>query len=564
MKELDIRKQIECDMKKYALLLFLFCTSYVLTYAQISEGGTPPSFTYPSQLRSAALSTYNLNTSFDVKRLIWEDEMAGRNGAPLRVAEALPVDLNIKQTGEWTTLPDGQKIWRQTITADSATALIISYRDFYIPEGGKLFIYNKDQSHILGAYTNKVNPDGGSFATEAIAGDTFTMEYVASDISDEEPRIELESIGYVYNRESFAGNLPGINTPNAEDGRTTCRINVNCPEGANWQKQKRGSVLLIFYVPGSRGWYTCSGSLVNNTAQDGKPYVLTASHCFAQGMDHDKFIVYFNHEFSGCANGTKEPDYKSMSKVISRVHVPLSSGSDNYLLEIAEGEIPKEWNPYFNGWDISNNTPQSGVVLHHPNTDVTKITTYNKPASHTKYEGSSPVNNYWAVVYDGNSVTEKGSSGSPLFNEAGLIVGTLTGGSSYCDNRYGADVYGKLWYGWNQYSSEEQLKKYLDPLGKGTKILKGYDAGTSGIEEEIWIKKELILFPNPVENELNINASSIIRSVKVFDIRGRQIFVRNNYNASTIQIPAGAWSKGVYTVTIQTEDKTITEKVIKK
>ena len=43
---------------------------------------------------------------------------------------------------------------------------------------------------------------------------------------------------------------------------------------------------------------------------------------------------------------------------------------------------------------------------------------------------------HWNVIFDkttnGHSITEGGSSGSPLFNENKQIVGTLTGGNSTC------------------------------------------------------------------------------------------------------------------------------------
>ncbi len=48
---------------------------------------------------------------------------------------------------------------------------------FVIPEGGKLFIYNAEKTHLLGAYTSQTNPKGEAFATEFVAGDDITLEY---------------------------------------------------------------------------------------------------------------------------------------------------------------------------------------------------------------------------------------------------------------------------------------------------------------------------------------------------------------------------------------------------
>ena len=64
------------------------------------------------------------------------------------------------------------------LRADGAIALMLYYSDFYIPKGGKLFLYNAEKTQILGAYTHATHPSGGRFATEFVAGDVVTLEYV--------------------------------------------------------------------------------------------------------------------------------------------------------------------------------------------------------------------------------------------------------------------------------------------------------------------------------------------------------------------------------------------------
>ncbi|MBS7120745.1 MAG: hypothetical protein KH117_07065 [Dysgonomonas sp.] len=138
---------------KYIFLMVIFAPSMFLK-AQISEGGVPPSFQVMNKLRSSQIvPIHTVPVNIDVKRLIWEDSIAERNHSTIRVAEVFPVTLNIDSTGIWTSLSDTQKIWQQTVTASGAEGLIVSYKDFYIPEGGRLFIYNGDKSQVLGAYT---------------------------------------------------------------------------------------------------------------------------------------------------------------------------------------------------------------------------------------------------------------------------------------------------------------------------------------------------------------------------------------------------------------------------
>ena len=64
-----------------------------------------------------------------------------------------------------------------------------------------------------------------------------------------------------------------------------CEVNVNCPEGIDWQDQKRGVVRIHLKRDGNT--YYCSGSLVNNTKTDNIPYILTANHCGFNSTDQE-------------------------------------------------------------------------------------------------------------------------------------------------------------------------------------------------------------------------------------------------------------------------------------
>lgn len=562
------------------LVSFIFSLS---AFSQISQGGVPPSFKQKNLLKSASSSSIiEVPVNLDIDRLIWEDEIVERNGGTARVAEVLPVNVDIARTGNWITLSDSSKIWQQTIYAEGAKGLIISYKDFYIPEGAKLFIYNSDHSQVLGAYTKNTHPQGGAFATEIIFGDKVTLEYVASTVSDELPRIVLEDVGYMYSTKAVQAYIP-IPPINKS---ASCMINVNCQVGDNWKNQKRGVVLL--YIKINLWWIACTGSLVNNTKRDGTPYILTANHCFVYDgvVDYNQMVVYFNYEFPGCQNETVFPETsRTLVGVDILVNSPIEEttgnvtirGSDGALLKLKDN-IPTEWKPFYNGWDRRSTAATSGVVIHHPRYDVKKITTYNKTLTTTTFEGATPdrpteiivgaLDASWQVVYDGNSVTESGSSGSPLFSQEGLIVGTLSGGRSECNYLFGPDIYGKFSYHWDYFKeANRQLKPYLDPINEGTMTLKGYDPNyPSGLEPEIIDNspKDIVIFPTLADNEVNVNTNSIIRSIKVYDLAGRQVYAKSGYNASTTTISVDGWQKGVYSIVVQTDTQKINEKFMKK
>ena len=92
-----------------------------------------------------------------------------------------------------------------------------------------------------------------------------------------------------------------------------CEVNINCEEGADWQEQKKGVIQMIQYIrnkEGEGGSYICTASLVNNTARDKKPYVLSAFHCSQDMLGEQTvtpeelavWLFYFHQEHVGCDN----------------------------------------------------------------------------------------------------------------------------------------------------------------------------------------------------------------------------------------------------------------------
>ena len=118
-------------------------------------------------------------------------------------------------------------------------------------------------------------------------------------------------------------------------------------------------------------------------------------------------------------------------------------------------------------------------------------------------------------------VTEGGSSGSHLFNEEGLSIGTLSAGLSACTNNgAGAgtgpdepDYYGKMSFHWddNPNPDDEKLYLWLDPAETGATVLHGaYPDGDAAVpcgpaqacEEvadvaQLTLSRDLRIQPNP-------------------------------------------------------------------
>lgn len=504
-------------IKKICLVSGLVALLAVNLAAQISYGGLPPGFT---SSKKGSLEAREIPILFQVDELIEQDlSNEEASGTPPRIAENIRVSFTPDNSGLWTTLPDGSEIWQLRLQAQGALAIILGYDEFYIPEGASLFIYNEARSQVLGAYTHKTHPEGGAFSTEMVAGDDITLELVIPAGRPElktEVKLHVSDIGYCYNHIQVFNT--GKDAKIGESGG--CMVNINCsPEGDDWQTEKKGVTQMTMLL--NSGWNVCSGTIVNNTAQDLTPYLLSAFHCYEYTDEAHllKWQFAFHFESSSCK--TEEPlGTKTLVGCRLRAYSPLVGGSDGLLLELIT-PIPEDWDVYYNGWDRRNEPIEGrGVSIHHPAGDIKKISTYDKYETGTwesTMYGTGADDAHWLFQFvqtpNGHSITEGGSSGSPLFSPEHRVIGTLTGGNSNCSNTDGSNYYGKLHYHWDKDgdSPATQMKTWLDPLNSGAETLNG-------------------IFFDPVAPRLALDSNSLVLDGQVGEENPEQVVVVNAYN----------------------------------
>jgi PKD repeat protein len=479
-------------MKQFRILLTLLLalSLNIQVFSQISYGGTPLSTT--EKQISTDIDHIELRGP-DMSLIMQEDIQDEKNAVLYKIGRTIDVDINMDNSGNWDILNDGRHMWRLEISSKDAQALNLVYDNFDLPYGSSLFIYSPDHIQTIGSYNEKNNSNGGTFATELIYGESLILEYISPRprIVDQKiytfknaAKISINKVNYVYRNAPDPYRLKGFGDSEY------CEVNINCSEGNNWQDEKRG--IARIYIQGSENTYWCSGSLINNTNEDGTPYFLSAYHC-RDGIDEsylDQWIFYFNFEFSGCNSSLIQPGSNTITGASTIADAELDGGSDLLLMEL-NSTPPSSYNVIYNGWNRLNSGSSSGVGIHHPYGDVKKISTYTSTLTSSTYYGgadSQGASNahwkvYWAETDNGHGVTEGGSSGSPLFNADGEIVGSLSGGSSTCSSTGSPDLYGKLSYHWtsNGTSSYEQLEPWLDPNGTGVNELGFYDPNNSGV-----------------------------------------------------------------------------------
>ena len=469
-------------MKKKYNLFILTLTVSLYSVAQISIDKQPIS---SQQVLLSDLPSVNI-TPPNLDVLALEDNENAIKGKPYRYATFIDCSIDPSKEGRWEVVSPNVSVWRLKIKSHGAQALALSFNAFWIPSNGELFIYNSDKSKILGAYTNKNNHPSGIFANELIEGDELILEYVKRGATN--PIFHINQLMYAYR--SVKTKLKARNFGDSED----CHVNPNCsPEGDDWQDIKTSVCRISIRIGFNAYW--CSGSLINNTAEDCKPYVLTADHCafdddnnsYATNNDMNQWVFYFNYEADECENPTLEPNSNTMvgcSFVAnSSDNGSINSTSDFHLIEL-NNSLPFDYGLYVAGWNRNNSASTQGVGIHHPAGDIKKLSTYNQSASSAS--GGRDWRVVWAETETNHSVTEQGSSGSPLLNADKHIVGNLSTGSSACTQGFwmgpnSPDFYGKLSYSWDQNgsSSQRRLKPWLDPLNTGATTLDAKLCGSS-------------------------------------------------------------------------------------
>jgi len=71
-----------------------------------------------------------------------------------------------------------------------------------------------------------------------------------------------------------------------------------------------------------------------------------------------------------------------------------------------------------------------------------------------------------------------------------------------------------------------------------------------------------MIYPNPVQNTLNVSAGAAVDSVSIFDITGREV-LRATPNAATFSLDVATLNKGLYLVSLKAGDQEMTTKLVK-
>ncbi|MGB1557579.1 MAG: trypsin-like serine peptidase, partial [Oceanococcaceae bacterium] len=378
---------------------------------------------------------------------------------PWRFALPVAVDIAPSRDGSWAQ--QGQQLWQLQLHSPGAQSLSLHFDRWQLPEGARLSLRDA-QGRQLDYGPEHGGPQG--LWTAMLSGETLWLE-LRLPLGAPSPEMHLQQVFH------------GFRTADAALGFMTkagsCNIDVACAEADGYRDQVRGTLLLQF-----AGGFSCSGVLINNTAQDFKPLVLTADHCGIDGGNDDSVVAYFNFERERCQTGLSDGNREQipLDPAQSLSGAEFLAGdrvSDFTLLVLGSRQnpsaIPSAWEPYWVGWTRSLDPADFGASIHHPDADEKSIALFSDPLRpRTVFDNDTGVNvQTWEVVWS-RGTTEPGSSGSGIFGPDGLLRGQLYGGGASCSAQSDPDYYGRFDVSWDGSPFvERHLRSWLDPNGVG-------------------------------------------------------------------------------------------------
>ena len=308
---------------------------------------------------------------------------------------------------------DGSQIIALIIKSSGASGVGVHFRNFALADGEEVYVYGgATDSIVFGPFTDKGPWGSGEFWSGTVDGDTAVIEFYKR--TDENGQgFEISEISHILAELDWRlrSNEPDV---------LNCEVDASCFA----DPEKNAVARIVFNNNGPR---VCTGTLLNNLAQDETPYFLTANHCVDSQAIAQTVEAYWFYQTTSCNSGV----LRNWVHTGPGANLLATQGSNDFSFMRLQNSAPG--GAYFSGWSStaqSAGTPVFG--LHHPDGYVPpSVPSYLRRATgsitNTNFNCLGLVNGYDVGWTSGS--TEPGSSGSGLFTSNGhYLVGVLSCG----------------------------------------------------------------------------------------------------------------------------------------
>lgn len=494
---------------------------------QFERNGVPVSWGLTNQFD--VQSDWQILPQLNIEALLAEDQLQlSDRTKPYRFASALETDFSLLNSGHWTNLLNGDRIWTLGIDFGFAYSIGLTLRNIVLPRGGKVFIYSEDREDYLGPLTSRDNTSG-FLGIPHVSGSRIIVEYYEPYAYRGQGSFWIDHVAGAYRdlANAVSSDLQCYEEANL----------LNLPSGAS---RVASSVLMMMVDYGQK---IASATLMNNSRSDATPYVISSSESLIGPAS--SWVFYFNMNQLRC------PNFFTCDRMVLSGATLVRNDTDQRigLLKLIKSP-PATWDVYYCGWSLGmGELPLNLISLHHAEALSLAITDYQTDWSESITDGQILMN----LQLTDNGRTFQGSSGAPLFDEEWNLLGIFTGGSTSC-NFPGSDQYVLLAESWSD------LNSYLDPLQIVQNKIPGiypevsFGAGVSADDE-------ISFFPNPAKEWIYISNESDTRilSVVLMNASG-QVIEAFEPNVPTISI--SGLPEGFYFIEFITGKDKFTRKLL--
>jgi lysyl endopeptidase len=438
--------------------------------------------------------------------------------------QVVQVNYTTENSGQWKQFSDRYNTWILKIRIKDVAGIALVVSQLKLDNDAKLFVCNAEE--VKGPFHKGNIPTSGILAVEYIRGTDLLIE-LDVPIHKRSSFLNLSAISFTINESLVEQSSMSSQNKRSENCYT-------CITGKRWEQPKNAVVKIVTFRESEA--IMCTGTLVNNTALDAKPYILTAQHCITDQADADNSIFLFGDNDLNC-----DGSIFSQRSAFSGAMLKATSFENDFSLVELHERVSLGSRPWFAGWDLSDNNVAEVSCIHHPLGGSKKISLQHQRLEVSDFlEEGKPLrapHSFWHVQKWDTGTTEGGSSGAPLFNRDQKMIGTLSGGASVCGSPYN-DYFEMLSVSWDHASdAAHQLKHWLDPISSGKKMLEGFDP-FDGLQvlcdtvSNIGSNEATTLMPDPSGdgflsgcNSVGINSFAEAFDVEESKLTGLQIFV---------------------------------------
>ena len=388
-----------------------------------------------------------------IEPLMVEDNQAGA----MRFAAAQDLPNDLIQQGSWTSQETGQ--WEIELEVEAAPGLGLFLDQVNLSAFASLEWRSKTQP-ARRWHQQDVNEQGQLFLG-FVKGASGRLIYRGPAFEPANAPFRLWRLDQVFRPDLFASGAAAKDFGDSNE----CQIDANCPTGDGWEQEKSGNARIFIVVEEGTGY--CSGNLMNNTAENGRPLFLSGFHCF-DGFTPIYSLWRFDFEFRHIVCGSGSPFQPDFISYTGSTYLAGRRENDFLLLEITDPTFDDRFH-YFAGWDRSDGDVSGDlIVFHHPMGDVQALAAGNGmtvfPFTISWDNGvvTPPSHHFRFDLTEGTS--EVGSSGSAVFDSDRRVRGHINGGQVNCPGSSFLWI-GRLQQAWTGGGNPAtRLSDWLDPL----------------------------------------------------------------------------------------------------